>query len=139
MLSGEFRYTLDDKGRVVLPPKFRRELGEAVIITRGFDGCIFVYSKKEWVGVEKDLRRLPLSRRDFQRFLLAAAVDVEIDRQGRITLPEVLREHAGISKEVVVIGLIRRLEIWSEARWKEAVARVQRQAPQIAEQIDISL
>ncbi len=139
MLRGEYRYNLDEKGRVVLPPKLRRQMGETVIVTRGFDGCIAVYSTKEWATVEKDLSRLPLGRREFQRFVLAPAQDVDVDRQGRITLPEALRDYAGISKEVVIVGLVRRLEIWSEAHWKEAVARAQREAPQIAAEIDISL
>jgi len=139
MLRGEFRYTLDEKGRVVLPPPFRRELGETVIVTRGFDNCIWVYSKKGWAGVEKVLRGLPLRERDFQRFLFAAARDVEVDRQGRISLPETLREYAAINKDVVVTGMGTRLEVWSEARWKEVVTRIQRQAVEIAEKIDVSL
>ncbi len=139
MLRGEFRYTLDEKGRVVLPPPFRRELGETVIVTRGFDNCVWVYSKRGWAGVEKILRGLPLRERNFQRFLFAAARDVEVDRQGRIGLPEHLREYAGIDRDVVVVGMGARLEIWSEARWKEVVTRIQRQAPEIAEKIDVSL
>src|SRR3972149_7101869 len=87
MLRGEFRSPLDEKGRVVLPPPFRRELGETVIVTRGFDNCIWVYSKKGWAGVEKVLRGLPLRERDFQRFLFAAARGVEVDRQGRVGRP----------------------------------------------------
>lgn len=139
MFRGEFHYTLDDKGRVVLPPKFRQELGEVVIVTRGMDDCIWVYPRSGWDAVENKLRALPLSRRGFQRFLLAAAQEVEVDRQGRITLPEALREHAAIGREVVVIGLIQRLEIWSEERWKKAIAKAQREAAKIAEEIDVSL
>lgn len=139
MFRGEFHYTLDEKGRVVLPPQFRRELGEAVIVTRGLDGCIWVYPPKAWDAVEDVLRDLPLSRREFQRFLLAPAREVEVDRQGRIALPEALRESAEIGRDVVVIGLIKRLEIWSEARWKKAVAKAERKAPEIAQEIDVSL
>lgn len=139
MFRGEFHYTLDDKGRVVLPPKFRQELGEVVIVTRGMDDCIWVYPRSGWDAVENKLRALPLSRRGFQRFLLAAAQEVEVDRQGRITLPEALREHAAIGREVVVIGLIQRLEIWSEEHWKKAMAKAQREAAKIAEEIDVSL
>jgi MraZ protein len=139
MLRGEFRYSLDEKGRVVLPPAFRRDLGETVIVTRGFDNCVWVYSQRGWAGVEKVLRGLPLSKRDFQRFLFAAAREAEVDRQGRISLPEHLREYAAIGKEVVIVGLGTRLEIWSEARWKEVMTRVQRDAAQIAEEIDVSL
>lgn len=138
---GEYHYTLDDKGRVVLPPKFRQELGEAVIVTRGVDEYVSVYPRPEWEAVEEKLRRLPPSRRGFVRFLLAGAQEVEVDRQGRIGLPEVLREHAGIEigKEVVVVGLIQRLEIWSEERWKKAVTKAQREAAKIAAEIDVSL
>ena len=139
MLRGEFRYTLDEKGRVVLPPRFRRELGETVIVTRGIDDCVWVYSQKGWAGVEKVLRGLPLRERDFQRLLFAAARDVEVDRQGRISLPETLREYAGIDGDVVVVGMGTRLEIWSEARWKEVVTRIQRRAVEIAEKNDVSL
>jgi MraZ protein len=139
MFRGEYHYTLDDKGRVVLPPKFRQELGEAVIVTRGMDDCIWVYPRQGWEAVEDKLRTLPIARRGFLRFLLAAAQEVELDRQGRITLPEALREYAAIGREVVVVGLIQRLEIWSEERWKKAVAKAQREAAKVAQEIDVSL
>ncbi len=139
MFRGEYHYTLDDKGRVVLPPKFRKDLGEAVIVTRGMDQCVWVYPLQGWEAVENKLRALPVSRRGFQRFLLAAAQEVELDRQGRVTLPEALREYAAIGRDVVVVGLIQRLEIWSETRWKQAVAKAQREAPKVAQEIDLSL
>ncbi|MDQ7829671.1 MAG: division/cell wall cluster transcriptional repressor MraZ [Armatimonadota bacterium] len=139
MLRGEYRYTLDDKGRVVLPPKFRRDLGDQVVVTRGFDGCLWVYPRREWDAVESLLRDLPPRRRDFQRFLLASAHEADVDRQGRIFLPEGLREYAGIDKEVVVVGLVKRLELWSEQRWKSRMDDLQRRAAEIAEEIDLSL
>ncbi len=139
MFRGEYHYTLDDKGRVVLPPKFRTDLGEAVIVTRGMDECIWVYPRQGWESVEDKLKSLPIGRRNFQRFLLAAAQEVELDRQGRITLPEALREYAAIGRDVVVVGLIQRLEIWSEERWKKAVAKAQREAAKVAQEIDVSL
>lgn len=139
MFRGEYHYTLDDKGRVVLPPRFRKELGEAVIVTRGMDQCVWVYPLQGWEAVETKLRTLPVSRRGFQRFLLAAAQELELDRQGRITLPEALREYAAIGRDVVVVGLMQRLEIWSEARWKQAIAKAQREAPKVAQEIDLSL
>jgi MraZ protein len=139
MFRGEYHYTLDDKGRVVLPPKFRQDLGEAVIVTRGMDDCIWVYPRQGWEAVEDKLRTLPIGRRGFLRFLLAAAQEVELDRQGRIILPEALREYAAIGREVVVVGLIQRLEIWSEERWKKAVAKAQREAAKVAQEIDVSL
>lgn len=136
MLRGEFQYALDEKGRVVLPPRFRRVLGDQVIVTRGIDPCIAVYSPAEWAKVEEALKRLSTSKRDVTRFLLAGAVDLDLDRQGRITLPPHLRQHAGIEREVVVVGLISRVEIWSRATWQTYLEQAQKSAPKIAEQIE---
>lgn len=136
MLKGEHQYALDDKGRVVIPPRFRRVLGDQVVLTRGIDPCVTVYSPTEWVKVEEALRRLPTRQRDVVRYLLAGAVDVDLDRQGRITLPQHLRQHAGIERDVVVVGLISRLEIWSLATWQAYLGKAQQSAPQIAEQIE---
>lgn len=136
MLKGEHQYALDEKGRVVIPPRFRRVLGDQVVLTRGIDPCVTVYSPTEWVKVEEALRRLPTRQRDVVRYLLAGAVDVDLDRQGRITLPQHLRQHAGIERDVVVVGLISRLEIWSLATWQAYLGKAQQSAPQIAEQIE---
>ncbi len=135
-LKGEHQYALDEKGRVVLPPKFRRVLGDQVVVTRGFDPCISVYSPAEWAKVEEAVRRLPTRNRDVLRYLLAGAVDVEVDRQGRITLPAHLRQHARIERDLVVVGLVSRLEIWSRAEWLSYLERAQQSAPQIAEGIE---
>jgi MraZ protein len=136
MLKGEFQYTLDDKGRVVIPPRFRRVLGDQIVATRGIDPCISVYSPSEWTKVEEALRKLPTRQRDVTRYLLAGAVDLELDRQGRVMLPAHLRQHAGIDREVVVVGLISRLEIWSRTAWQSYIEKAQKSAPQIAEQIE---
>lgn len=136
MLKGEFHYTLDEKGRVVIPPRFRRALGDQIVATRSIDPCISVYSPSEWAKVEEALRKLPTRQRDVVRFLLAGAVDVDLDRQGRVMLPVHLRQHAGIDREVVVVGLINRLEIWSRAAWQSYIEKAQQAAPQIAEQIE---
>lgn len=136
MLRGEFQYALDEKGRVVVPPRFRRVLGDQVIATRGIDPCIAVYSPAEWAKVEEALKRLSTSKRDVTRFLLAGAVDLDLDRQGRITLPPHLRQHAGIEREVVVVGLISRVEIWNRATWQTYLEQAQKSAPKIAEQIE---
>lgn len=136
MLKGEFQYTLDDKGRVVIPPRFRRVLGDQIVATRGIDPCISVYSPSEWTKVEEALRKLPTRQRDVTRYLLAGAVDLELDRQGRVMLPSHLRQHAGIDREVVVVGLISRLEIWSRTAWQSYIEKAQKSAPQIAEQIE---
>ncbi|MDR5683037.1 MAG: division/cell wall cluster transcriptional repressor MraZ [Armatimonadota bacterium] len=119
MLKGEFEYTLDDKGRVVIPPRFRRQIGDRFVVTRGFDGCVVLYPESEWAGVEDKLRGEPLANRQFVRYLLGSAVEVETDRQGRFVLPPPLREHAGIQRDVVVVGLINKLEIWSRERWQQ--------------------
>jgi MraZ protein len=136
MLKGEYQYALDDKGRVVIPPRFRRVLGEQVVATRGIDPCVSIYSPQEWTKVEDTLRKLPTSKRDVTRYLLAGAVDLELDRQGRVTLPHHLRQHAGIDRDVVVVGLISRLEVWSRPAWQAYIEKAQQAAPQIAEQLE---
>ncbi len=140
MFKGEHHYSLDEKGRIVLPPKFRRALGNAVVVTRGLDECISVYSPAEWARNEKKLRSQAVSRRDFVRFMLASAEDVEIDGQGRLTLPAHLRQYAKIDREAVVIGVGARLEIWSQENWQKYIARVQSKAPEMASELkDLSL
>jgi MraZ protein len=119
MLKGEFEYTLDDKGRVVIPPRFRRRVGDRFVVTRGFDGCVMLYPESEWATVEEKLKSEPLANRQFVRYLQGSAVEVEADRQGRFVLPPPLREHAAIQREVVVVGLINKLEIWSRERWHQ--------------------
>lgn len=136
MLKGEFQYSLDEKGRVVIPPRFRRVLGDQVVATRGLDPCISVYSPAEWAKVADALLKLSTKQRDVMRYLLAGAVDIDLDRQGRITLPLHLRQHAGIEREVVVVGLISRIEIWNNAGWQSYIENAKLSAPQIAEQIE---
>lgn len=140
MFRGEHHYSLDDKGRVVLPPKFRRALGNTVVVTRGLDECVAVYAPAEWTKNEKKLRALPVSRRDFARFMLSSAEDVELDKQGRISIPQHLREYAKIDREAAVIGMGNRLEIWGEANWKRYIAEVQAKAPALASELqDLSI
>lgn len=136
MLRGEYQYALDDKGRVVLPPRFRRALGDPVIATRGIDPCVSVYSTERWAKVEESLSRLPTNKRDIRRYLLAGAVDLDVDRQGRVTLPAHLRQHAGIDRDVVVVGLIDHVEIWSRPAWQSYLEKAQKSAPQIVEQLE---
>ena len=136
MLRGEYQYALDDKGRVVIPPKFRRALGDQVVGTRGIDPCISLYSPSEWTKVEEALRRLPTSKRDVVRYLLAGAADLDLDRQGRISLPQHLREHAGIERDVVVVGLSNKIEIWSRPTWLTYLKKAQKSAPEIADQVE---
>lgn len=121
MLIGEYEHTLDQKGRMSFPARFREDLGLRFIITKGLDGCLFVYSGAEWESLEEKIRALPMSKaRTLQRFLFAGAAEVELDKQGRVLLPQNLREYAGLQKEVMVIGASSRAEIWDKARWQES-------------------
>lgn len=120
MLMGEFLHTVDPKGRLILPAKFREELGEAFIITKGLDNCLFVYGKQEWALLEAKLKQLPMAKpevRAFARFFFGGAAEVECDKQGRVLLPLNLREHASLDKDVVVLGVSNRAEIWSKSLW----------------------
>ena len=120
MLRGEYQHTLDTKGRVNFPVKIRECLGERFIVTRGMDNCLFVYSGDEWRGLEDKLRALPMSKsRDIQRFFFASAVEVEPDKQGRILIPQNLRDYAQLDKDVIIIGVSERAEIWNAGLWME--------------------
>ncbi len=122
---GEYNHTVDTKGRLIIPAKFRESLGEEFIVTKGLDGCLFVFPKDEWQIFEDKLRTLPLtqkSARKFTRFFMGAAVTCELDKQGRILLPQSLREFAKLEKDVVLSGNLNRIEIWSKAAWTETNA-----------------
>ena len=120
MLMGEYHHNIDEKNRLVIPMKFRNELGEKFIITRGLDKCLFVYSIEEWNKIASKLKTLPFTQRDarnFTRFFLSGATDCELDRSGRVSITSPLIEYADISKECVIIGANDRLEIWSKESW----------------------
>lgn len=120
MFIGEYQHTIDSKGRIIIPSKFREDLGEQFILTKGLDGCLFVYSLKEWKVLEDKLATLPLTSKDaraFVRFFFAGATECEFDKQGRIVIPSNLREYSQISKEAIIIGVSNRLEIWSKENW----------------------
>lgn len=122
MLIGEYEHSLDDKGRVIMPAKLRIDIGERFIITKGLDGCLFVFSQAEWSNFETKLKELPLTNknaRDFVRFFLSGATECEIDKQGRFLIVNNLREYANITKEVVIIGVGTRIEIWNKSKWKD--------------------
>jgi MraZ protein len=122
MFMGEYQHTIDDKGRLIIPAKFRQELGERFIMTKGLDNCLFVYPLEEWKRLEQKLKTLPFTKADaraFVRFFFSGAVECDFDKQGRILLPAVLREHSRIEKEVVIIGVSSRVEIWSKEVWEE--------------------
>ena len=121
MFMGEYNHTIDAKGRLIVPSKFREALGDTFVVTKGLDGCLFVYDNEEWQAFEEKLRSLPITKkeaRQFARFFLAGAAEVEVDKQGRILVPNILREFAQISKDVVLIGVASRIEIWSKERFE---------------------
>ena len=121
MFMGEYNHTIDAKGRLIVPSKFREALGDTFVVTKGLDGCLFVYDNEEWQAFEEKLRSLPITNkeaRQFARFFLAGAAEVEVDKQGRILVPNILREFAQISKDVVLIGVASRIEIWSRERFE---------------------
>ena len=120
MLMGEFHHNIDDKGRLTLPAKFREELGDSFIITRGLESCLFVYTMDEWKKITERLNNLPFTRKDarsFMRFFLSGATAVEFDKQGRINITSPLVTYADLKKECVIIGVGDRLEIWSSEKW----------------------
>lgn len=122
MFIGEFEHNIDDKGRLIMPAKFREELGKEFVVTKGLDGCLFVYSEKEWSNIVETMHEKPmttLKARKFMRFFFAGATNCEVDRQGRILLPLNLREYAGLTKEVVLAGVSSRIEIWSKDKWED--------------------
>ena len=124
MFMGEYNHTIDAKGRLIIPAKFREVLGDEFVVTKGMDGCLFVFDNSEWQVFAEKLRSLPMidkEVRQFTRFFLAGAASVEVDKQGRILLPSVLRDFAGITKDTVRIGVGSRIEIWSKDRWEGTV------------------
>lgn len=125
MFMGEYNHTVDAKGRVIIPAKFRDALGDSFVVTKGLDGCLFVFAMDEWKNFEEKLRALPIANKDarkFSRFFLAGAADIEADKQGRALLPSNLREFAGLEKDVVLVGVSSRVEIWSRERWEDSTA-----------------
>lgn len=122
MFMGEYNHTVDAKGRLIIPAKFRETLGDEFVVTKGLDGCLFVYSNEEWKNIEEKFRNTPLTTKDarkFSRFFFAGAATCELDKQGRILIPSVLREFAGLQKDVVLAGVFNKIEIWDKERWME--------------------
>ncbi len=123
MFMGEYSHSLDAKGRVIIPAKYREELGEKFVITKGMDGCLFVLPNEAFRALTDELKALPLSVKDSRklvRHFSGAAADGELDKQGRVLLPAKLREHAGLDKDIVLVGVLDRIEIWSKERWESA-------------------
>ena len=123
MFMGEYSHNVDAKGRLIVPAKFREQLGDQFVVTKGVDGCLYVYSQEEWKRIEESLREKPLTSKDarkFMRFFFAGAANCEVDKQGRILIPPVLREFADLQKDIVSVGVLNRIEIWSKEKWEDA-------------------
>lgn len=139
MFMGEYSHTIDAKGRIIVPAKFRESLGDNFVVTKGLDNCLFVYTSEDWLKFEEKLRTLPLTNKDarkFTRFFLAGAAEMEIDKQGRILIPSVLREFAALTKEVVFVGVGSRIEIWDRERWDDNISDYDDDMDEVAENMD---
>lgn len=135
---GEYQHTIDEKGRMIIPSKFRDELGARFIITRGLDNCLFVYPEQEWRNIEQKLKSLPFTRSDaraFTRFFFSGATECELDKQGRVNIPANLRQYSKLAKDCVVIGVSSRVEIWSKEVWSEYFDHSEDSFNEIAEKI----
>lgn len=138
MFMGEFQHNIDNKGRMIVPAKFREGLGETFVVTRGLDTCLFVYPMSEWKILEEKLKKLPLTKKDaraFTRFFFSGAVECEIDKQGRINIPQTLRQYASLEKECVIIGVSNRIECWSLDKWQEYFVESEESFAEIAENL----
>ncbi|WP_019005196.1 division/cell wall cluster transcriptional repressor MraZ [Cohnella laeviribosi] len=138
MFLGEYQHSIDDKGRIIIPAKFREALGTDFIVTRGLDNCLFVYPRSEWNAFEQKLKQLPLMKSDarsFTRFFFSGASECEWDKQGRVTLPGHLREYAKLEKECVVIGVSNRVEIWDKSTWDAYKEQSEESFAEIAEKL----
>lgn len=138
MLIGEYRHTIDNKKRLAIPSKLRRELGTRAVITKGLDSCLFVFPLNQWSKLVEKLSQLPLGQRDtrgFGRFMLAGASEVRLDKLGRILVPDYLKQYAGLKKNVIIAGVHSRLEIWDEAKWNLFKQSSEKEVDNIAERL----
>ena len=138
MFIGEYSHTIDPKKRLAVPSKFRGELKNKVVVTRGLDKCLFVYPIAVWNEIAGKLGTLPVGERDtrsFIRLMLAGAADVEVDKQGRILIPDYLKSYAGLKKGVIIAGIFNRLEIWDENKWRSYKSKAEKNTDEIAEQL----
>jgi len=138
MFMGEFQHNIDTKGRIIVPSKFRDGLGERFVVTRGLDKCLFAYPMDEWKLLEEKLKKLPLTKKDaraFTRFFFSGAVECDVDKQGRINIPQTLRKYALLEKECVVIGVSNRIEFWSSDNWEDYVTDSEESFAEIAENL----
>ncbi|MEX2007914.1 MAG: division/cell wall cluster transcriptional repressor MraZ [Candidatus Spechtbacterales bacterium] len=138
MFLGEYTHTIDTKKRLAIPAKFRTEAGNTVVVTRGLDNCLFVFPQSEWMKLAEKLGSLPLGQSDargFSRLMLAGAMEVTVDRLGRVLVPDYLKDYAGLEKQVVVAGVFNRMEIWDVARWNEYKSQSEQDAGNMAERL----
>ena len=138
MFIGEYNHNLDEKGRLAVPAKFRNDLKKGAVVTKGLDGCLFLYTMNEWKILADKLSKLPISQsgtRAFARLMLAGAMDARVDKQGRIIIPDYLRKYAGMKKKIVVSGLYNRLEIWDENSWEKYKEKTEKKSEDIAEKL----
>ncbi|OGZ00267.1 MAG: cell division/cell wall cluster transcriptional repressor MraZ [Candidatus Liptonbacteria bacterium RIFCSPLOWO2_01_FULL_52_25] len=138
MLLGEHRHNLDAKGRVAIPAKFKDVLAAGAIVTRGLDNCLFIFASKEWEALAAKLTALPLAQansRAFVRLMLAGAVDASLDNQGRILIPDYLRRYAELKKQVVIAGLMNRVEVWDQEKWEAYKKKTESASDEIAEKL----
>ncbi len=140
MLIGEYRHTMDDKNRLSLPAKFRRETGKKVVITSGLDSCLFIFTVKSWESITErlsapDSAMLSADSRNFNRYLLGGAVEIDIDALGRMLLPEYLVSRAKLGRKVVIVGVGKRAEIWDEAKWESHRGETADKAEKLAEKL----
>lgn len=138
MFIGEYQHSIDEKGRLAIPVKFRDDLAKGAVVTRGLDNSLFLYTKDEWQKLADKLAGLSITQagsRAFARLMLSGAMDVKVDKQGRVGLPDYLRKYAGINKKVVVAGLYNRLELWDEKTWEQYKASTEKDSNKIAEEL----
>ena len=136
MFMGEYHHSIDNKGRMIVPAKFREVLGESFILTRGLDQCLFIYPLDEWKVLEEKLKTLPLTKKDaraFTRFFFSGATECEVDKQGRINIAAPLVSYAKLEKDCVVVGVSNRLEIWSKENWEQYVDEAEDSFSELAE------
>ncbi len=138
MLLGEYQHTIDDKGRMAVPAKFRKSLSGGVVVTKGSEGCLYLFGVEEWTKLADKLSHQPITQADaraFSRLMLGGASHAEIDSQGRVLIPDYLRTYAGIGGKAVIVGLYNRAEIWEEEKWQRYRASVEEKGDEIAERL----
>ncbi|MCX6808636.1 MAG: division/cell wall cluster transcriptional repressor MraZ [Candidatus Berkelbacteria bacterium] len=139
MFIGEYQHSIDDKGRISLPAKFRADLANGCVVTRGLDNCLWIYPKNDWQELAARIAEMPVTQKNaraFARFILSGAVECQIDRNGRVNLPKYLADYAEIKGKAIVAGMYNRLEIWSESKWQSFKEEMEKNSEEIAENLE---